>query len=184
MPATDDLHLVLTVEGAAAMETCTGGRRRQRHWTPGQLDMAVPGVASVRRYRSVVPMRTLQVHIPRVTVARTVEQLGGERVDYERMATAVASGDPLVEHTMRSLGAACETDDLYAESAAAFLAVHVLTCGVRGCPSVRSPRGANSAAPAHCPRRSCDTRAYGRRRIAIADPRTAIARIHVAPGRF
>ncbi|MFE2181707.1 helix-turn-helix domain-containing protein [Streptomyces sp. NPDC059455] len=131
LPATDDLHLVLTVAGDAAMETCTGGRWRQRHWTPGQLDMAVPGVASVRRYRSVVPMRTLQVHIPRVTVARTVEQLGGERVDYERMAAAVASGDPLVEHTMRSLGAAGEVDDLYAESAATFLAVHVLSCGVR-----------------------------------------------------
>ncbi|WP_247616071.1 alpha/beta fold hydrolase [Streptomyces sp. MK37H] len=57
--------------------------------------------------------------------------MSGERIDYERMAAAVASGDPLVEHTMRSLGAAGEVDDLYAESAATFLAVHVLTCGVR-----------------------------------------------------
>ncbi|MCQ6248021.1 AraC family transcriptional regulator [Streptomyces malaysiensis] len=131
LPATEDLHLMLTVAGDASMETRTDGRWRQRQWIPGQLEMAVPGVASVRRYRSVVPLRTLQVHIPYVTVARTAEQLGGARIDYERMAAAVASGDPLVEHTLRSLGAAGEGDDLYAESAATFLAVHVLTRGLR-----------------------------------------------------
>jgi hypothetical protein len=57
--------------------------------------------------------------------------LGGVRIDDERAAAAVASGDPLVEPTMRSLGAVGAVDDLYAESAAAFLAVRVLTCGVR-----------------------------------------------------
>lgn len=131
LPATEDLHLVLTVAGDASMETRTGGRWQRRHWLPGQVDMALPGVASVRRYRSVVPLRTLQVHIPHITVARTVEQLGGAGVDYERMAAAVASGDPLVEHTMRSLGAAGEAEDLYAESAATFLAVHLLSAGAR-----------------------------------------------------
>ncbi|MER8158943.1 hypothetical protein [Streptomyces sp. NPDC094472] len=76
LPATEDLHLVLTVAGDASMETRTGGRWQRRHWMPGQVDMALPGVASVRRYRSVVPLRTLQVHIPHVTVARTVEAAG------------------------------------------------------------------------------------------------------------
>lgn len=133
LPATGDLHLVLTVAGDASMETHTGGRWQRRHWMPGGLEMPVPGVASVRRYRSVVPLRTLQVHVPRVVVERTVAQVDGARIDYERAAAAVASGDPLVEHTMRALGAAGAgaVDDLYAESAAAFLAVHVLTRGVR-----------------------------------------------------
>nr|WP_107062775.1 AraC family transcriptional regulator [Streptomyces hygroscopicus] len=131
LPATGDLHLVLTVAGDASMEIRTGGPWQRRRWIPGRLDMAVPGVASVRRYRSEVPLRTLQVHIPRVIVERTVAQLGGARIDYERAADAVASGDPLVVHTLRSLGAAGAADDLYAESAAAFLAVHVLTSGVR-----------------------------------------------------
>lgn len=127
LPATADLHLVLTTEGSAEMETRTSRGWRREQWVPGRVEMSVPAQQVLRRYRAAAPLRTLQVHLPYRTVERIAEQLGGPAVDHERTAAAVATGDPVVEHTMRALATARGEGDLYAESAAAFLAVHLLT---------------------------------------------------------
>ncbi|MFC0111507.1 helix-turn-helix domain-containing protein [Kibdelosporangium aridum] len=127
LPATADVHLIMTVAGRTEMETRTAGRWERQRWTPGKLDVLVPGQDAQRRYRSAVALRTLQVHIPHTTVDRVAGQLAGRAVDYEQMAASVAAGDPVVEHTLRSLETSHAVDDLYAESAAAFLAVHLLT---------------------------------------------------------
>nr|WP_042197676.1 AraC family transcriptional regulator [Kibdelosporangium sp. MJ126-NF4]CEL23107.1 Transcriptional regulator, AraC family [Kibdelosporangium sp. MJ126-NF4]CTQ90244.1 Transcriptional regulator, AraC family [Kibdelosporangium sp. MJ126-NF4] len=127
LPATSDLHLVLTVAGHAEMRTRTTGRWESRRWLPGTLDMTVPGQSAQRGYRSAHPFRTLQVHIPHTTLERVAERLDGRPVDYEQMAAAVAAGDRVVEHTLRSLDTAHAVGDLYAETAAAFLATHLLT---------------------------------------------------------
>ncbi|MFD9890452.1 helix-turn-helix domain-containing protein [Amycolatopsis sp. NPDC059027] len=127
LPAIADLHLVLPVAGQAVMETRDGGRARRSLWTPGQLELKVPGRSVLNGYRGDDAMRSIQVHIPRDTVETVAAQLGGYTVDYEAMAASVAAGDPLIEEMVRTVGFLGEPDDLYAESAAAFLTMHLLT---------------------------------------------------------
>ncbi|MFD5250046.1 helix-turn-helix domain-containing protein [Amycolatopsis sp. NPDC058340] len=125
LPAVADLHLVLPLSGRAVMETRGGGRWSSHEW--GRLELAVPGKPQHRRYRGDESMRSLQVHIPGTTVESVAARLGGRAVDHEAMAASVAGGDPLLDELVRAVGDAREDDDLYAESAAAFLTVHLLT---------------------------------------------------------
>ncbi|MFJ4105671.1 AraC family transcriptional regulator [Amycolatopsis japonica] len=125
LPAVADLHLVLPLSGRAVMETRGDGRWNRHEW--GRLELAVPGRPLRRRYRGDEAMRSLQVHIPGTTVESVAARLGGRAVDHEAMAASVAGGDPLLDELVRAVGNAREDDDLYAESAAAFLTVHLLT---------------------------------------------------------
>ncbi|ONF73127.1 AraC family transcriptional regulator [Amycolatopsis keratiniphila] len=136
LPAVADLHLILPLSGRAVMETRGEGRWSRHEW--GRLELAMPGRPLRRRYRGDGSMRSLQVHIPGTTVESVAARLGGRAVDHEAMAASVAGGDPLLEELVRAAGSARENDDLYAESAAAFLAVHLLTRHARkpGPPSV------------------------------------------------
>ncbi|MET9339156.1 AraC family transcriptional regulator [Nonomuraea sp. NPDC003804] len=138
LPAAADVHLILPVGGRTVMETRTDGRWSRHTWVPGRLELGIPDRPAVRRYRADGPLRSVQVHIPRGTVERTAEQLGGRAVDYASMAASVAAGDPLIEEAVRAVGSADETGDLYAESAAAFLAAHLLTRHSR-LPGQRTP---------------------------------------------
>ncbi|WP_431971002.1 helix-turn-helix domain-containing protein [Nocardia sp. bgisy134] len=138
LPGTADLHLVVPVAGRAVMETRSDGRAQRSTWVPGRPELAIPGRPVLRRYRADGAMRSVQVHIPRDTVDTVVAQLGGHAVDYEAMAASVTAGDSLVEETVRALGRTGEADDLYAEAAAAFLTVHLLTRHAR-LPADRTP---------------------------------------------
>ncbi|WP_328610755.1 AraC family transcriptional regulator [Amycolatopsis sp. NBC_00345] len=129
MPAAADLHLVLYVAGDVVMRTRAGGKPDRRRRVPGSLELLVPGQASTRDYRAASPMRTVQVHIPSATVDRAADRLGGPRPDFEALSAALGAGDPVVENIVRALPAVAATNDLYAESAAAFLATHLLTQG-------------------------------------------------------
>ncbi|MEV6139116.1 helix-turn-helix transcriptional regulator [Nocardia sp. NPDC051990] len=53
-------------------------------------------------------------------------RLGNHGVDYEAVAASLAEGDPLVEEIVRAVADRDEADDLYAETAVTFLAVHLL----------------------------------------------------------
>ncbi|WP_329062878.1 helix-turn-helix transcriptional regulator [Amycolatopsis sp. NBC_01480] len=68
------------------------------------------------------------MHIPSATVDRAAEHLGG-RPDFDRLSAAIGAGDPIVENIVRALPHVAVTNDLYAESAAAYLATHLLTQG-------------------------------------------------------
>ncbi|MFD4631153.1 helix-turn-helix domain-containing protein [Streptomyces sp. NPDC058284] len=130
LPGVADLHLVLPVAGRAAMETTRSDGPKNRHaWAPGRLELMIPGRSVLRSYRGDEAMRSVQIHIPRGTVDTVAEQLGvGSAVDYEAMAASLATGDPLIEEAVRTLGTMDEAaDDVYAESAAAFLTAHLLT---------------------------------------------------------
>ncbi|GHJ37223.1 AraC family transcriptional regulator [Streptomyces sp. TS71-3] len=134
LPAAADLHLVLPVAGRAVMETRNGGRSTRHTWVPGRLDLRLPDQSILRSYRCDGPMRSVQVHIPRGTFDAAAERAGGRTVDFEAMAASLAAGDPLVEEAVRALGLPCGADDLYAESAASFLSMHLLTRHARSSP--------------------------------------------------
>ena len=121
MPAVADLHLVLCVGGDVAMRTRADGKPVRRRWVPGTLELMVPGLASVRDYRTTSPLRTVQVTVPSATVEQAAE---GRTPDFPAL-----TADPLVEQLVRALPPAAGAGDLYAESAAAFLVTHLLTGG-------------------------------------------------------
>lgn len=126
---TSDVHLLLGKAGRATMEARVGGRLSRFVWAPGRLGLNAPDQPVFYSYRAEEPLRSVQVHIPRRTVERTAEELGGRAVDYESMAASVEAGDPFLEETIRAVDAAAQNQagDLYAESAAAFLAAHLIT---------------------------------------------------------
>ncbi|GHE76464.1 AraC family transcriptional regulator [Streptomyces longispororuber] len=158
LPGVSDLHLVLCTGGDATMRTRSGGRAARRRWIPGRLELMVPGRSTVRSYHAAVALRSVQVHIPRATVERTAAELGGPAPDFEALAAGLATGDTVVEHLLRGLPAARDTDDLYAEAAAAFLTTHLLTRG----------RGHAPAGPEHAAVRA----AVALMRERLADPLT------------
>jgi AraC family transcriptional regulator len=129
VPGTADVRLVLAEAGRATVEARIGGRRSRFRWMPGSLGFYGPEQPSTWTYRADGPLRSVLVHIPRGTVERTAEQLGGRAVDYERMAVSVGAGDPFLREVVRAVDSAAqnEVDDLYAESVAAFLAAHLIT---------------------------------------------------------
>ncbi|AQZ64376.1 Transcriptional regulator, AraC family [[Actinomadura] parvosata subsp. kistnae] len=129
LPGTSDLHLVLCTGGDAIMRTHAGGRPARRRYIPGRMELMVPGRSTVRSYRASAPLSTVQVHIPRATVDRTAAELGGPEPDFEALSAALGAGDPVVEQVVRSLPAAGQAGELYAESAAAFLTTHLLSRG-------------------------------------------------------
>ncbi|MFC5825976.1 AraC family transcriptional regulator [Nonomuraea insulae] len=129
LPAASDLHLVLCVAGNADMGLHTGGKPVRRRWVPGHLELMVPGRAASLSYRATSRLSTVQVHIPSPAVQRVTEALGGREPDFEALSAALTAGDPVVEQLLRSLPGAGGAGDLYAESAAAFLATHLLTHG-------------------------------------------------------
>ena len=127
LPGTPDVRLVLAESGWTTSIVRVGGRCSRHEWGPGQLCLNVPGVPIVSSYRAAGTLRSVQLDLPAATVERTVEQLGGPAVDLDSVAASVASGDPLLAEVIRTVVGADEVGDLYAESAAAFLAVHLLT---------------------------------------------------------
>ncbi|MCR6484589.1 AraC family transcriptional regulator [Amycolatopsis sp. OK19-0408] len=127
LPGTADLHLVLPTSGRADLETRDGGRPVRDRWRPGRVQLDVPHRPTVRSYRGDADMRSVQVHIPRDTVDSTLAQLGGDVPDFEAMAASVAAGDPLLAEAVRALATPAAPEDLYAETAAAFLTMHLLT---------------------------------------------------------
>ncbi|EPH41335.1 AraC family transcriptional regulator [Streptomyces aurantiacus] len=129
LPGVSDLHLVLCTGGTAEMRTRADGRPTRRRWAPGRLELMVPGHSTVRSYRSTTTMSSVQVHIPRATVERAAAELGGPAPDFEALSAGLGAGDALVEHVVRALPGAEGATDVYAESAAAFLATHLLTRG-------------------------------------------------------
>lgn len=116
----------------------------------------VPGQPAVLSYSTVSALHTVQVHIPRAAVELATAQLGGAAPDFEGISAELGAGDPLVESVLRSLPAARGAGDLYAESAAAFLAVHLLA------------RGRSRAAPG--PERAAVRKAAAVMRDRLADP--------------
>lgn len=161
LPAAADLHVVLPVAGRAVVETRNGGRSTRHTWLPGRLDLRLPDQSIRQSYRGEGPMRSVQVHIPRGTFEAAAERLGGRAVDFEAMAASLATGDPLIEEAVRALGFPGEADDLYAETAAAFLSMHLLT------------RHARSSAPPAAAREDKRVRAaVAMMRSRLADPIT------------
>lgn len=85
LPGVRDLHLVLCTSGDTEMRIHAGGKPARRRWGAGRVELMVPDHSTVRSYRATSPMHTIQVHIPRATVERVADELGGQGPDFEAL---------------------------------------------------------------------------------------------------
>ncbi|MFY1670233.1 helix-turn-helix domain-containing protein [Plantactinospora sp. WMMB334] len=123
-----DQALVLVTQGDAWMESKGSGRWMGARYTRGQIGLTAPGNSTELRWRSTVPLECIHLYLPGDLVRRVSTELW----DVDRgmpEADVLSMTDPLVERVIHSLSDAVDggMDDLYAESAAHFLAVHLLT---------------------------------------------------------
>ncbi len=139
----DDQLVVLVTGGAVDFASHAGGRWRRAAYRVGSIGMTAPGRPSRLRWTSTGRHTTTHVHLPGGLVRQTAEDLFGRDPERAGLPDALLVEDPVVAAVVRGLerAVAARLDDLYAESAANFLAAHLL--GVR-------PVG--PAAPAGLPR--------------------------------
>lgn len=150
---TDAQHLVLMTAGRKSIESCSDGRWRRASYAPGRIGMTAPGRPTRLRWRSTsdASIETLHVYLPGEAVRRTAREVWGDDRTTQ-LADRLSVADPVLEQTMLGLAVAAESaaPDLYAESAAVFLAVHLLLRhGGRPMPSGRGPEDVRIERAAH-----------------------------------
>lgn len=126
--ATSDHLIVLVAAGVCEIESHNGGRWRSASYRPGHLGMTSPGQVVRLRWKSNKPHRTLHLHLPSGTIETVAEELG-VRASYSTMLPNLLSQtDPVITTIMLALESDVQNGapDLYAETAAHFLAVHLL----------------------------------------------------------
>ena len=132
LPARSEHTLVLAVKGRALVESRQeDGRWHRCDYGPGRLGMTAPGRPVSLRWRtySAEDKETLHLYLPGRTLLAVAAELWQRDVAAEDLPDALGTQDRVVESTMLAMAdaAAAGADDLYAESAAMFLAVHLLT---------------------------------------------------------
>ncbi|GAB2651572.1 helix-turn-helix domain-containing protein [Kribbella swartbergensis] len=141
MPPIRDQHLVLVTAGDGRMESHSESRWRSAHYRPGQIGLTAPGRPTRLRWRSTVGLTTLHLYLPGSLMQRVGLELWGRDGVESRQPDALAVTDPVVEQVLLGLSTAAaeHVDDLYAEAAAEFLAVHLHT-RYGGMPPAAVPR--------------------------------------------
>jgi AraC family transcriptional regulator len=136
--ATPDLLIVLITTGVYRIGARHGKRWDEALYRPGSIGMTAPERQSTLRWRSesATQMTSLHVHIPSTLLIRTIEENWGTDPARFDMPDALNITDPLLTAMCRALSYAIDAGagEFYAESAAQFLATHVLSrhCGLPG----------------------------------------------------
>jgi len=127
-PPTADHLLVLVTQGSCNIEGRYRGRWYKAHYQAGSLGMTAPGQDVTLRWRSGKRHRNLQLHLPAATIRAAMEDLTGRDASLLAMPSKLISHDPLIESVMLAVSDAMAdgVPDLYAETAAHLLTVHLL----------------------------------------------------------
>ncbi|WP_232665999.1 helix-turn-helix domain-containing protein [Pseudonocardia sp. TRM90224] len=127
LPPSGDQHLVLMLGGPSTIESGIDGRWRHATYVRGDLGMTAPGRPTLVRWRATSdePISTLHAYIPHETLRRIADELWHGAYP---QADALSITDALLEQTLLGLldAARAGAPDLYAETAAEYLAAHVL----------------------------------------------------------
>ncbi|GHF96563.1 MULTISPECIES: helix-turn-helix domain-containing protein [Amycolatopsis] len=129
VPPVDEQVLVLVTAGSKTIESRHGARWRRADYGPGSIGLTAPGHAARLRWHGDGRTLTTHVHLPAALVDRTALELWGRDANRLGRPDALAVEDPVLASVAGALGAAAlgGADELYAESAGTFLAVHLLT---------------------------------------------------------
>lgn len=128
MPAVSDQHLVVVESGHGDIESHDGAHRRRAHRRPGQLALTAPNRPARLILNAEVPVTVLHVHLPVGLMVESAERLWRRPVSIGSLPDTLAAEDQAVGAVVRALARAAEyeLDETYAETAAAFLAAHLL----------------------------------------------------------
>ena len=127
VPPSEDQQLVLLMSGRLAIESGADGPWRNARYAPGSIGLTAPHRLTRLRWRSTSPepISRLHVHLPGRVLRRVADEVCPREAP---QADSLALTDPVLMQMMLALAnaAAARAPDLYAESAAEFLAVHIL----------------------------------------------------------
>ncbi len=123
-----DQQLVLVDSGRTVIQSRTGTRWTSAAYSAGRIGLTPPGQGARLRWKGPTSHRTTHVRLPGPLMDSTAWQLWGRSAPRVRRPSALDAEDPVISATIASLrtAAARGVDDLYAESAATFLATHIL----------------------------------------------------------
>jgi AraC family transcriptional regulator len=135
--ATRDQLIVLITAGSCAVESYSGGQWHKASYMPGDLGLTAPGEIAKLRWSGLEGHSTLQLHLP----AALIEEVAGELHGSCDFPNKLLERDKTVAEVMFSLNRAARlgAPELYAETAAHFLATHMITRHAKL--ALRSTRG-------------------------------------------
>jgi AraC family transcriptional regulator len=129
--ATPDLLVVLNTRGVCRIGSRRGTRWHEARYRPGIIGITAPERSAVLRLHteSDEPIESLHVHIPSELLARIVDEHWEVDAPRFEMPDALFVDDPLLAYICIALQGAIEAGwgELYAASAAQFMATHILT---------------------------------------------------------
>jgi AraC family transcriptional regulator len=128
IPPVPDQTVVLVTRGATRLEVYMRGVWRQSNHACGNIVMSPAGETGKLRWHGVEHHETLHLHLPSATISAAWDDLRDLRPGLKTFPASLSSPDSLVAATLTSLARAVRdgVPDLYAESAAQFLAQHLL----------------------------------------------------------
>jgi AraC family transcriptional regulator len=126
-PATADHLIVLVTDGACNIEGLYRGRWQSATYGAGSIGMTAPGEEVTLRWHGTNRHSTLQLHISAEMIRSCGQDLTSGNAE-PHMPNALGYDDPLLRSVILDMAArmAQGVPDLYAESAAHFLAMHLL----------------------------------------------------------
>jgi AraC family transcriptional regulator len=141
VPSSADQAITLVTAGCTTIESRDGGQWHRAAYGPGRIGLTAPGHPTHLRWRGAERHLTTHVHLPGSLVDRVALDLWGRDAARLGRPDALAVDDPVLAGVVRGVGEAAlaGADELYAESAAAFLAVHLLTRHAGVPPRLPSP---------------------------------------------
>ena len=128
-PETRDQLVVLVTAGSFDIQSYSKQQWCSAAYRPGTLGLTAPGEAAKLRWAADEGHSTLQLHLPAATMVAVASELLGASARQVSFPHKLLESDPVVAEVMLSLGRAahCGAPELYAETAAQFLASHLIT---------------------------------------------------------
>jgi AraC family transcriptional regulator len=126
-PTADQL-IVLVTRGACDIEGNYAGHWQRAGYRAGDIGMTAPGEEVRLRWRGEQTHSTLQLHLPGEMIGTIAAELIGGPVQGAQLPNQLRRDDPLIRETMLAMERAVHArlPDLYADTAAHFLAAHIL----------------------------------------------------------
>lgn len=128
LPAVPDQTVALVVGGHARMECWSRGRWRGSNHAVGNVVTVSPGESLRIRWHGQEQHQTLHLHLTASTMNDAMDDLREQGLVLQMFPSTPSSPDPLLATMVQALARAVRggAPDLYAESAAHFLAHHLL----------------------------------------------------------